>query len=307
MLATGVDADDVVGSSDHPVVSRYADSEIVAYKQSDYDEYDFIVKKILRTGGMEKNLESTIKLEGKLTRIAYGAPPGRSTLEVFRNYEQALISAGFEVLYSCTNADCGGRYFNHARNTIYGLHFAENYNDQRYLAARLDNDDSSIAVSVYTIHRNAVGSHPDRAFTQLDVIESAAMQENMVRVDADAMADALATDGHIALYNIYFNFDSAELKAESGDAINEVASLLEAQPNLNLLVAGHTDGKGAIDYNQNLSSRRSESVVAALRNAGIDASRLTPVGIGMAAPVASNRTDDGRAKNRRVELVERIE
>jgi outer membrane protein OmpA-like peptidoglycan-associated protein len=133
------------------------------------------------------------------------------------------------------------------------------------------------------------------------------MQENMVRVDADAMADALATDGHIALYNIYFNFDSAELKAESGDAINEVASLLEAQPNLNLLVAGHTDGKGAIDYNQNLSSRRAESVVAALRNAGIDASRLTPVGIGMAAPVASNRTDDGRAKNRRVELVERIE
>jgi len=299
--------DDVVGSSDHPVVSRYADSEIVAYSKAEFDEYDWIVKKILNTGGMEKNLESTTRLEGKLTRITYGAPPGRSTLEVFRNYQQALEAAGFEVVFSCTDADCGGRYFNHARSTGYHLHFAENYYDQRYLAARLDNDDGSIAVAVYTVHRNAVGSFPDQAFTQLDIVESAAMQESMVSVDANAMAEALERDGHIAIYNIYYDFDSADLKPESDDAIAEIASLLELRSDLSLLIVGHTDGQGSIDYNQELSGRRATSVVDALVASGVDAGRLTPIGAGMAAPVANNRLDEGRAKNRRVELVERLQ
>ncbi|MCB1508545.1 MAG: OmpA family protein, partial [Hyphomicrobiaceae bacterium] len=77
---------------------------------------------------------------------------------------------------------------------------------------------------------------------------------------------------------------------------------------LNVLIVGHTDGRGAFDYNLSLSQRRAQSVVdAVVRGFGIPASRMTPAGAGMVAPVASNRTEEGRARNRRVEIVERVE
>lgn len=72
-----------------------------------------------------------------------------------------------------------------------------------------------------------------------------------------------------------------------------------------MLIVGHTDAKGALDYNRDLSQRRARSIVEALaRDYGIERARLTPLGVGMAAPVATNRTDQGRALNRRVELVD---
>jgi outer membrane protein OmpA-like peptidoglycan-associated protein len=75
---------------------------------------------------------------------------------------------------------------------------------------------------------------------------------------------------------------------------------------LQVIIVGHTDGKGAFDYNLSLSQRRAQAVVSALNSGhGIKSSRLTAAGAGMIAPVASNRTDEGRAKNRRVEIVER--
>ena len=72
-----------------------------------------------------------------------------------------------------------------------------------------------------------------------------------------------------------------------------------------MLIVGHTDGMGALDYNRDLSERRARAVVETLaRDFKIERDRLTAVGVGMASPVATNRTDDGRAKNRRVEIVE---
>lgn len=296
---------DVEGSSDHHLVLRYAGSDIVAYKRTEFDEYNLIVKRVLSSGGMDNNLESTIRIEGKVTRITYAAPPGDSTLEVAESYQQTLEAGGFEVLFSCVNEDCGGRFFNHARSTPYHLHFAENYGNQRYLAARLDDENGVVALSLYTVHRGAVGSYPDQALTQLDIVETDEMQQSLVRVDVDAMEEALERDGHIALYNIYFDIDSDELKSESVAGITEIASLLEAQPDINLLVVVHTDGQGDVDQMQDLSSRQAISVVNALVAAGIGEGRLTPLGVGMAAPVAGNHTSDGRGKNRRVELVVR--
>ena len=81
---------------------------------------------------------------------------------------------------------------------------------------------------------------------------------------------------------------------------------MEEKPDLKLIVAGHTDNEGAFDYNVDLSSRRAKAVVAALtKDYGVSADRLTPFGDGMSAPVASNADESGRAKNRRVELVQR--
>ncbi|WP_367945885.1 OmpA family protein [Aquamicrobium sp.] len=105
---------------------------------------------------------------------------------------------------------------------------------------------------------------------------------------------------------MFFDFDSATIQAESREQIDQLGQLLAGAGALQVLIVGHTDGQGAFDYNLTLSQRRAQAVVDALvRDYGIAASRLTPAGAGMVSPVASNRTEEGRAQNRRVEIVER--
>ncbi len=98
---------------------------------------------------------------------------------------------------------------------------------------------------------------------------------------------------------------SATLKSESGETLTEIARLLKDDGALKLYVVGHTDGRGAYDHNMSLSARRAESVVAALRpaNTASRPARLKAAGVGLLSPVASNESEEGRALNRRVELV----
>ncbi|NTV17718.1 MAG: OmpA family protein, partial [Chlorobiaceae bacterium] len=97
-----------------------------------------------------------------------------------------------------------------------------------------------------------------------------------------------------------------EIKPESQASLQEIARLLKKQPALKLHVVGHTDNIGGYEFNTGLSKRRAEAVVASLvRDFGISAARLTANGAAYLAPVASNTTEAGRAKNRRVELVPR--
>jgi len=135
------------------------------------------------------------------------------------------------------------------------------------------------------------------------VIEQQAMANKMV--DADEMAKEIGASGHIALYGIYFDTGKTEIKPESKASIDEIAKLLKKNSGLKLLIVGHTDNQGSFDYNMDLSERRAAAVANELvKRHGIDASRLQHHGAGYLSPVASNRSEDGRARNRRVELVE---
>lgn len=118
----------------------------------------------------------------------------------------------------------------------------------------------------------------------------------------DDLAATLGHDCHVALYGVLFDFNKASLKPESDAILTRVAKLLAAQPALKLEVQGHTDSVGSDDYNQKLSEARAASVVAWLGAHGVAAGRLTSKGYGETRPVASNDNDDGRAKNRRVEI-----
>ena len=141
------------------------------------------------------------------------------------------------------------------------------------------------------------------AYIAVDTIEVGAMKQNMVTVSASDMAKAINTTGRVALYGILFDTGSAEVKAESKPALDEIAKLLKGEPGLKLRVVGHTDNQGTLDGNIALSRRRAEAVDAALVGQyGIAATRLSAHGVADLAPVART-TDDGRAKNRRVELV----
>lgn len=301
-------AADVKGSADHPLIPRYEGSEIVNYGHQKFTDYRLMVRKATAYGGIGKNLQATMPLEGEVTRISYRAPADRSVLEVFRNYEKALQEAGFQPVFSCDKKACGGRNFNAvmAAGKLYML-FGEYQAEQRYLAAKLARPQGDVYVALYAVMNKAGGGpNKNRTMVQLDVIALKPMEEKMVVLDAKKLGSEIAAEGRVAIYGILFDFDKADIKAESKPQLDEIAALLKKTPDLKVLIVGHTDAKGSLDYNHNLSEKRARAVVKALTSQyGIAGSRLTPVGVGMAAPVASNRTEEGRAKNRRVEIVER--
>jgi outer membrane protein OmpA-like peptidoglycan-associated protein len=137
----------------------------------------------------------------------------------------------------------------------------------------------------------------------LRIVEKQAMEQH-ITADAASFGNDLKSTGHTAVYGIYFDTGKAVLKPESTSALLEVAKLLAADPSLKLWVVGHTDSVGSIDDNMTLARERAAAVVTALTTThGIAPARLKGYGVGPLAPVASNDSSDGRAKNRRVELV----
>lgn len=123
-------------------------------------------------------------------------------------------------------------------------------------------------------------------------------------VSADDMSKALADSGKVVLYGIYFDSDRDQIRNDSDPLLKEIAKLLSTDPRLNIRVVGHTDNQGKPEYNLDLSRRRAASVVRELTSKySIPPNRLESFGCGLYAPVASNDSEDGRAKNRRVELL----
>jgi OmpA-OmpF porin, OOP family len=296
---------DVEDSGDHPLISRYADSVITYHEVTKFDEY------ILPLGELDKNRELTDskRVTGKVTRIQYKAPEDVSTLEIYHNYETALRDAGFEILFSGTQQELGWfwpyKLYDRDINplTIEGNR-AISEDDFRYLSAKLDRrqeDEGIVYVSLCV-----AGHQDDSPGIQVDVIETRPMEKEKVevRTDADVLAEEIHGTGVASIQDLYFDTGKATIKPESRPAIEEIAQFLKQEADLSLYIVGHTDSKGNIDYNMNLSRRRAEAIVEALvENYGIGCDRLQPYGVGPLAPTATNETEDGRAQNRRVELV----
>lgn len=208
-------------------------------------------------------------VEGRFWRLNYrpaaGAPKA-SEVQVQRNFENAVKAKGGAVLHS-----------EKGRSTL-----------------KLAKDGKELWVD---LRADFTGGY------QLVLVERGAMAQDVV-ADADAFAGDLAATGHVAVYGLLFDTGKAELKPESAAALGEVAKLLQGDPALKLHVVGHTDAVGAPEDNLRLSQARAETVLRALtQQHGIAPARLRAFGAGPFAPVASNEVEEGRAKNRRVELV----
>ncbi len=288
---------DVKGSEDHPLISRYPGSVITEYAHKEYDEFTLPLGKIVGTEKVQK----TQHLEGKVTRIRYAGPPGRSTLEVLRNYQEALRNAGFETLYTCAKEECGGGIVTLFAAFREALHPAW---QSRLVSAKLSRPegDTYVCLLVDDNFNTAVANRPG---VSVYVVEMKPMEAGLVTVNAEALAGDISRTGHVAVYGIYFDTGKADVKPESDAALGEITKLLEQDPKLKLHVVGHTDNVGSMTSNMDLSRRRADAVLKVLTaKHGIGAARLDAQGVGPLAPVASNKTEDGRAKNRRVELVE---
>jgi outer membrane protein OmpA-like peptidoglycan-associated protein len=247
-------------------------------------------------------------------------PAARSTLEILRNYELEAKKAGFQTLFTCAEAQCSAvnsfaRFLypvekQLAQTPALGGAISANAlshpGNQRYLAAKRSRPEGDVYLSVYvainqlTVHKDTA----NRPIILVDVIEPVPMDTGMVTVDAAAMAKDISATGHIALYGIYFDTDKSDLKPESQPTLQEIAKLLKQDASLKLYIVGHTDNVGAFDYNIALSERRAAAVVRELTTKhGVAAARLKSAGVGVLSPVAPNDSEQGRAKNRRVELV----
>lgn len=279
-------AQDIANSQDHPVISRYPGQTIRQFDVKEFDQYNLVLS-VDKTGAPEK----VKKLEGKVTRIYYRNPPGRSTTEIFRNFEDGLKNGGAQILFSCTGRECGTPI---RWTPINGIRDMGGQIHNRYVAARAMKDGAEVFVSVF------VGGQS----TAIDVVELKPMEAGLVAVNADALAAGIDADGHIAVYAILFDTGNATLKPESKTAIAEIAKLLKSRMDLKLFVVGHTDSTGGFESNLRLSRDRAAAVTQSLiSDHGIAARRLSAQGVGPLAPVASNNSDESRAKNRRVDLV----
>lgn len=283
---------DLAGSSDYPAVGRFEGTVITGYAVSDFDEY------LLPTGPAKgKEFESAEALEGKVYRISYKRGPGPSILEVARNFEQRLTDEGFDILYTCKAKDCGERDFRYAIETLPEPRMVIDSWKYRYIAAKKSGEGPEVHVSVL------VSTNNNNIYVQVFAVESEAMAFRMV--DAEAMSSAISETGRIALYGIHFDTDKSDIKAESRPTLDEIGRLLTDNPDLDLIVVGHTDNQGSMDYNMKLSKQRAKAVVKDLvKTYKIDKKRLTGAGVGFLAPIARNDSEEGRAQNRRVELIE---
>ncbi|MCU7877366.1 MAG: DUF4892 domain-containing protein [Candidatus Thiodiazotropha sp. (ex Lucinoma borealis)] len=290
---------DVKGSKDHPLVGRYAGSKIFEYDLKEFDEFRMI-------SGLESSDE--IRLEGKVIRIFYNVPNDRSTLEVMRNFQASLKSNNFEKIFSCSNNGCGkdsdnALYFRKRILGEKGFNFVGDFHkDQRYLVAKLVRPAGNIYVAIYDFNDSNYDGH----LMNISIVELKPMEQDQIVVDANEMASKISQHGSISLYGIYFDIDKAYMKPESKPTIDEIAKLLRQNPDLRLVVVGHTDNQGGFEYNMDLSKQRAASVKNELVSQyNIEKGRLESWGVAYLSPVSSNHSEEGRKNNRRVELVER--
>ncbi|MBP6979172.1 MAG: OmpA family protein [Bacteroidales bacterium] len=261
--------EDAEGCKDHPLFNRMTNFFINSCEFREFDAYSF---------PLENSTDESIKtetVEGKYYYYEYflqeeSAQP--SALQIYRNYENALRSINATIIAKVYEP---GNSYNFLCAKIAG--------GTRETWVRIDAGD---------------GARTDYYMT---IVEKDIMEQV---IQADEMLNALNADGYIAL-NILFDTGKSAVKTESEPIIEQIYILLSSNPALQVSIEGHTDNVGNAESNKTLSEARAKAVKEAIIAKGIGSERLTSVGWGQEKPVADNRTEEGRAKNRRVEIVKK--
>ncbi|MFL5424585.1 MAG: OmpA family protein [Myxococcales bacterium] len=266
---------DIEGAKDHPMVQRFPGSVITEAVVRDFEEFSFPV-----ADGEER--VKTKHVEGRFTWIEYDLPKSSSCTQVTRNYERAFQEQGLQT-HKGQDRNYVGDYQWHAGKWV-----------------SAEGMPKGAKGTVYVFY-SCTGSGGDSG--KLAVVESQEMEQK-VALDSSAMQAEIEKTGHVALHGINFETGKASITPDSATTLQQIADLLSRNDGWKLRIEGHTDDVGKAGDNLVLSRKRAEAVRDWLvANAKIAAARLDTKGFGDSKPVAANDSDDGRAKNRRVELV----
>jgi OOP family OmpA-OmpF porin len=275
---------DEAGCKDYPLFTRFPNMHIVGCESRQFDLRAF------PTGPADKDGQTKpVEVEGSVQWINYelneGATPP-SGLQIMRNFENAAKKAGGTI---------EGQYPGWCK---------ANYDPERM--PDMGNGCLSFALTMKFVRGGKetwalLQVDQDGANYRMTVSEREAMKQD---ISVTELVDKLSKDGFVTLY-VNFDTGKSTIKTDSAETLDAAAAALKAAAELRVEVAGHTDNVGTPEANLKLSQDRAQAVMAALTERGIKAERLTAKGYGQTSPVADNRTEDGRAKNRRVELVKK--
>lgn len=270
---------DPASFKEHAVVKHYPGALIDSHDEKEFDATDLVIG----YKATPKPFITRKEVEGRVYKTFYIHQGGISALQVMRNYEAALKEAGFRVVVT---------------GKVASLPSMESARDGALFGAFVLDQGGQPAIYVNILIDPNVGEPVSRVV----VVEPERMQQ-VYTVDASKLYEGLAAEGRIAVYGI--NFDSAKsaVSADSEPVLSQVRDMLAAHPDLKIGIEGHTDNVGGQAANLVLSQQRAAAVKAWLVKSGIAADRLSTSGYGDNRPLAANDTDDGRGKNRRVELV----
>lgn len=250
-------------------------------------------------------------VDGKMRRQFCELPEGISSYEVIKNYEKAIQSKGGTIIYLSreayryTDENTGERiyfmrdFFTKGRLTRYNPHsylqlpnFAKDY-----VSGKISTAENDIYISV------AAAVVEGKTYYTLVTVLAEPMDMNNVTLNV--LNEGIADKGKIAIYDIYFDTGKSEVKNESNSALAIIADYLKDNPDKKFIIVGHTDNTGDFDANVTLSNDRAKAVIEKLvADHGIAQAQLIPYGVGSVSPQMSNANDEGKARNRRVELVE---
>jgi outer membrane protein OmpA-like peptidoglycan-associated protein len=297
------------GGKDHPLVSRYAGSVLFQYGEDTLGSAQVV--------GLEKGKLALRGAEGRISNRAYFGPPRKNPLDIFRNYQQALQAAGFETMFSCETAQCDkfqAQSFvqDLPRKAVWAerdamvdaIFDSGNQPGFHYLAARKRTGSGYTYVQIGLVAGGESTGWRGRQFLQ--IIEPAVAESGKVTVDARAISEGLQRDGRIALYGVHFDTNKAVLREDSSEQLESMAKALKEAPAMKVFIVGHTDNQGDHEANMLLSQKRAKAVAESLSaKHGIAPARLLARGVADLSPISSNAAEEGRARNRRVELVVR--
>lgn len=297
LLATPARADEP--GVDHPAVARYPGAEMKHYDFKEFEQARLILSRPRKLSNGDYTADKTEIVEGQVTYLQYEIPGSASAFQVFRNYQSSLRRSGFQELFVCERPCIDGN-LGDLRELLMARDLYLNYHqDIQYLAARRGNTSVSLAV-------NHTGSGPNgAALVWLFVIDKGSLDDAKMGITGDSpIAQALAASGKVDVYGFLFDSGKSQLKPGSDATLAELAKVLQDNPSLRIDVVGHTDNVGREDSNLALSAARAQAVNGALISRfGIAPDRLNALGRGAGQPVADNGNEEGRARNRRVEIV----
>lgn len=265
---------------------------------------------LIASGPWQNGTLETVEAEGRLKRSAWRiASSSRTTLQLFAPLRDQLIDAGYEIIFACKDRTCGGFDFRYSLNVLPEPAMHVDLGDFRYLAARRDTDDGPEFVSLL------VSRSPGTGFVQITEVGAAVSPEAPVTASTKAnpvtelvrtgqLESDIISLGHVVLEGLQFETGSSQLGSGSYQSLADLAGWLRSNPEARVTLVGHTDSEGSLAGNIALSKKRAASVRAHLINElGVSPGQLSADGIGFLSPRASNLTEDGRQKNRRVEAI----